>query len=433
MIPYLICISGFIGTGKSTLAKNLARHLSWEYLPNNLKSVRYLDDLFKSPEKWAFETQSSFLIEKSLQIIKKLGAGNHVILDRSLYEDIDIFATYFYEKGQIDPRAWETYQSIAKYFIHQLPKPHAVIQTYCDIDTSIERNKQRIKRLGFQHPEDYFKDIYNCYDQWTQSFNQTPYFRLNSDKYDLSEFDIIKEVANDLKQIFTKSNAPVQMSLFENNSISTKYSLNVLEEIIPVITRKSAKGFIHQHKTNSPLKPYVYIAAPFTNISVIEHVVQALDVPNRLLLSKKAHGKIVKGTYRDTLLKISRILNKKYGLNTLLPHKDVNKWGNKQLTAKEVFETCTSHVENCDFFLGILGESHGAHYEFGVAKGKSIPSVLIKCDEIQTSFIASDVECDDIVVFNCSKLSEIGKIIESKEFSLFLNSHLELKIDYEIN
>lgn len=428
MVPYYICIAGSIGSGKSTLALNLSNLLGWSYLPTHLRSINYLKDLFKNPVKWAFETQSSFLIEKSMQVSNDFKYGKNIILDRSIYEDIDIFAKYFFDKGFIDQRSWKTYLEIAKYIISQLPVPDAIIYTYCSIENIKLRNGSRLKKLNFNHDDNYLVEIYKHYESWERGFNKTPVYKVNSDKFNLKDIDVVKKIIADLSYVFSNSNAPVQLNLYNKDIEFKKYTLQVLEEVVKVKERKNINHFDIK-KTKNPSKPYVYIAAPFTNISVFENDNLYHDKVMPLFSNERPHGKIIKGKYRNTLLKISNIINNKYGLTTLLPHKDVNEWGEKILAPSRVFDICTSHVMNCDFFIGILGESHGSHYEFGIAIGRNIPSAIIQCDEINTSFIMSDIKInnDKLRIFKCELIFDIPKIINSEKFMNFINQYFEIK------
>ena len=70
--PWLVAISGVIGSGKTTLAQGLAEHLGWTYIAESNHAARYLTDLFTDPERWAFEAQTAFLIHKSNQILSAL-------------------------------------------------------------------------------------------------------------------------------------------------------------------------------------------------------------------------------------------------------------------------------------------------------------------------------------------------------------------------
>ena len=61
-------------------------------LPEPELAKRYLNDFFKHYNRFAYQTQMTFLCSKAVHIIELLQSNNSVILDRSLYEDVNIFA-----------------------------------------------------------------------------------------------------------------------------------------------------------------------------------------------------------------------------------------------------------------------------------------------------------------------------------------------------
>jgi len=58
-----IAISGIMGNGKTTFARQLSKILFWASISENLSAKRYLPDLLSDPKRRAFETQLSFYIQ----------------------------------------------------------------------------------------------------------------------------------------------------------------------------------------------------------------------------------------------------------------------------------------------------------------------------------------------------------------------------------
>lgn len=64
-----ICIEGNIGAGKTTLAKELARRLKAEYLPERFEENVLLPLFYREPKTFAFPTEYSFLIDRHKQLM----------------------------------------------------------------------------------------------------------------------------------------------------------------------------------------------------------------------------------------------------------------------------------------------------------------------------------------------------------------------------
>jgi deoxyadenosine/deoxycytidine kinase len=63
-----ICIEGNIGSGKTTLAKALAKKLKATYLPEQFEENTLLPLFYNDPKTFAFPTEYSFLIDRQKQL-----------------------------------------------------------------------------------------------------------------------------------------------------------------------------------------------------------------------------------------------------------------------------------------------------------------------------------------------------------------------------
>jgi len=92
-----IAIAGNMGSGKSTLVDFLARtyDVSPFYEPN--EENPYLPDFYKDMKRWAFRSQLYFLSNK-FRLHQELDRTPGVVaLDRTIFEDAEIFATALHQ------------------------------------------------------------------------------------------------------------------------------------------------------------------------------------------------------------------------------------------------------------------------------------------------------------------------------------------------
>ncbi len=107
-----IAIAGNMGSGKSTLVEFLCRAYGVTpfYEPNDENP--YLADFYKDMKRWAFQSQVYFLSNK-FRLHQELDRQPGVVaLDRTIFEDAEIFATALYQMRKISKRDWETYQGL---------------------------------------------------------------------------------------------------------------------------------------------------------------------------------------------------------------------------------------------------------------------------------------------------------------------------------
>lgn len=416
----LIAIAGMMGTGKTTLARNISTNLGWTLLPEGLRSRTYLNDLFLDEARWAFDTQVSFLCEKSIRLKRYLSLGKNVILDRSIYEDVEVFAGHFYSQNKIDERSFNTYKELAAYFLSELPVPNLVIHCTCPLIEIESRISQRQRNIDLQYPQDHVRLIFERYLEWSKNYTRGPFYSLESQNNDFRNTKIIDKIGKEIRSILTKSstsNTQLALPGFSDKEIIDEEP-KLLQQIIPVNSSISDGSFkISPNYTSS--YPTVYIAAPFTSkASSIDNKKKNL---NLFFDVDEPHGVIDKSPYRDMLNGISNLFKRK-GFNVILPHRDINDWGRKVLTPQEVFKSCTKAVESSDLFIGILGTSHGAHYEFGIAIGLNRPSIIIAPKVMEHSFIAQGITSlpDRILFLECTELENVPSLLNQSKVKKFL-------------
>ena len=413
-----ISIAGIMGSGKTTLAKKLAAKLNWDYIPESLAAKRYLQDLFSETKRWALETQFGFLVNKATTVLAQIKKNRNFILDRTFLEDIEIFAKYFYDNGYIDFRGYDTYKSLADHYLSIIPPPDLIIFCECNLTTAEIRIKNRNRDFQKLYPPNHLEEIYVKYKGWLQNVNNVPFYCINSERYDFREDNIVKTIIDELISIF--SSRPSQYQIFERGS---EPELKLLVEKTPYFSEINKQIVVKKLDLNvdSLPFPYAYIAAPFTSIAQVP-----INQKNKLELfdTQHYHGVIPSGdVIRQLLLNIAKVL-RGWGINSIIPHRDVNEWGKKQLMPVEVFDKCTSHIKNCDLFIGLLGESLGSHIEYGIALGQSKPSIIIDCTEINSSFISQGItnETDKTIVLKCEKIKDIPNQLSKIKFSEIIKS-----------
>jgi deoxyadenosine/deoxycytidine kinase len=414
----LLTVAGIMGSGKTTLSKRLAPALGLTYISESSLGARFLDDLARNRDRWAFDTQLAFLTQKAIAVENAMERGARVLVDRSIHEDVQVFARHFYECGHIDARSFAVYEEIARHFLERLPAPDIMLYCRCAPDIAVERIRGRGRPDVPLHNEDHVREISRRYDAWISSYTGSTVLELNTEVFDVRETRGVQTVAAELEQFL--ADTPLgssQIDLFEPaRSIGVRPPPGVLR----VLFRGPRQP--PRPTLASPVRlpyPTAYLAAPFTSRARTDR-----NGRRTLFPIGQPEGLIGRGSYRTALLDIARAL-RELGVDSVLPHRDLNKWGKKSLTPAEVMRACTAHVASADVFVGVLGLSHGAHYEFGVARGMGKPSIVIRCMELGESFIGSGIEeSAEVLLLHCRRVRDVGAVIRSNEARTFLRRHI---------
>jgi deoxyadenosine/deoxycytidine kinase len=152
-----IAISGNMGSGKSTLVEFLSEtyDVAPFYEPNDENP--YLADFYGDMERWAFPSQLYFLSNK-FRLHQELDRQAGVVaLDRTIFEDAEIFATALFQMRKISKRDWQTYQAFYHAILDAIRPPDLMIYLRCSMRTLRQRIKLRGREMEQEVPLAYLK------------------------------------------------------------------------------------------------------------------------------------------------------------------------------------------------------------------------------------------------------------------------------------
>ena len=179
-----IAIAGNIGVGKSTLVEFLSRTygISPYYEPN--EDNPYLPDFYTDMKRWAFHSQLYFLSNK-FRIHQELDKmPGLVVLDRTIFEDAEVFATALHERRKIDKRDWATYRDFYTAILEAINPPDLMIYLRCSMRTLRKRIRLRGRAMEQDIPLSYLKRLDRLYDQWIESYDMGEVLILETDNLD---------------------------------------------------------------------------------------------------------------------------------------------------------------------------------------------------------------------------------------------------------
>lgn len=185
----VITIAGTVGVGKSSLTRALAKKLNFRTSFENVDHNPYLDKFYDDFERWSFHLQIYFLAERFKEQKRMFEYGGGFIQDRSIYEDVDIFAKMHEEQGTMSPEDFQTYSELfnAMVMTPYFPKPDVLIYLECDYEDVIQRIKQRGRQMEIETDVAYWQKLFQRYEDWIAEFNACPVVRVNINEYDLHE------------------------------------------------------------------------------------------------------------------------------------------------------------------------------------------------------------------------------------------------------
>ena len=191
----VITIAGFIGGGKSSLAKILSEHLNSEAFYESVDDNPILPLFYTASKeeinlkRYPFLLQLWFLNTRFKSIKRALTNKNNV-LDRSIYEDL-YFCQVNYELGRISELEFEIYKSLLNNMLEELdelPKkaPDLMIYLKGNFETFLSRIVGRGREYELDEElYDYYYKLWQGYDNWIQEYyTLSEVVVIDIDKYD---------------------------------------------------------------------------------------------------------------------------------------------------------------------------------------------------------------------------------------------------------
>jgi deoxyadenosine/deoxycytidine kinase len=184
MAGKLVLVAGNIGTGKTSLAERLGERLGWKTAYESVIDNPYLGDFYQNMDAWSFHLQVYFLGHRAQQHMELVSDNRSAIADRSIYEDVKIFARALYQQGSLSERDYRSYQRVFKLIADHLPEPDLLIYLIAPPEILQKRIEERGRKIESGISLEYLQLLDSFYDDWMKTFNLCPVLKIRSDDLD---------------------------------------------------------------------------------------------------------------------------------------------------------------------------------------------------------------------------------------------------------
>lgn len=177
-----IVIAGNIGSGKTTLASLLARHLNnftAEY--EDPTDNPYIYDFYSDMQRWAFNLQIYFLNQRLQSTIRIQQQKLNVVQDRTLYEDAEIFAPNLLTMGLLQQRDFDTYKALYDSVVQLVEPPDLLIYLRASISALVDQIAARGREYEDAIRIDYLKRLNERYESWFDRYDLSKKIEVNVD------------------------------------------------------------------------------------------------------------------------------------------------------------------------------------------------------------------------------------------------------------
>ena len=175
-----IGISGNICTGKTSMLEFIKKTYPIKPCYENDKFNPYLKQFYQNMNLYAFHSQIFYLIQK-LNIYSK-NTNKIIVIDRTIYEDAEIFATNLFKYKYISKKEFAIYWNLYQNIIQLISKPAKLLYLKCSIETIKNRIKKRSIKNHINISSSYLNDLQILYSNWINTFDKNAVITINTDK-----------------------------------------------------------------------------------------------------------------------------------------------------------------------------------------------------------------------------------------------------------
>ncbi|MBO8151328.1 MAG: deoxynucleoside kinase [Candidatus Neomarinimicrobiota bacterium] len=150
------------------MTRIIAERFGWKPFYESVINNPYLEDFYSDMGRWSFNLQIYFLSHRFKTHKLMAEGGFSSVQDRTIYEDVEIFARNLYEMGHMDKRDWENYRELFGIMVPYLRKPDLIIYLRADVDTLVERIRNRGRSFEKSIDVSYLTRLNELYESWIE-------------------------------------------------------------------------------------------------------------------------------------------------------------------------------------------------------------------------------------------------------------------------
>lgn len=204
---YFVSIAGNIGSGKSSLTKLIAERFDWIPYYESVQDNPYLTDFYGDMHRWSFNLQIYFLSHRFRTHREILNRPESVVQDRSIYEDVEIFAKNLYELGRLNERDYMNYHNLFGEMVSYLKPPDLLVYLKANNDTLMKQIKKRGRDFEQNIEPMYINKLNETYTDWIKNYKSGESMVIETDNLDFVSSQ------DDLNYVIDK----IEKRLFDSN------------------------------------------------------------------------------------------------------------------------------------------------------------------------------------------------------------------------
>jgi deoxyguanosine kinase len=174
-----IVVEGPIGAGKTSLARQLADHLSADMLLEQPEDNPFLPRFYDDMQRFALPTQLTFLFQRvdQLRHLTQVDMFGEPTVSDFLLDKDPLFAHL-----NLSDDEYALYDKVYRHLKPQTPTPDLVIYLQAPVDTLLARVRMRGVSFEQSIPDEYLARLADAYARYFYQYDDAPLLIINSER-----------------------------------------------------------------------------------------------------------------------------------------------------------------------------------------------------------------------------------------------------------
>ena len=204
---FYIAVEGPIGVGKTSLANLISKELGARLVLEQFEENPFLPEFYKDPERYSFQTQLFFLLQRyrQQQELKQVDMFQNLLITDYLFVKDRLFASL-----NLNEKEMHLYDTVANLLEKNIIRPDLVIYLQADTDSLMNNIARRGREMEEDISKDYIDALGQVYTEYFFRYQDSPLVIINTNNIDFVHNE------NDLNEIINFIRKPVSGTKFFN-------------------------------------------------------------------------------------------------------------------------------------------------------------------------------------------------------------------------
>ena len=191
------------------MSKKLGARLVLEEFEEN----PFLPDFYKDPERYSFQTQLFFLLQRyrQQQELRQVDMFQNLLVTDYMFVKDRLFASL-----NLDEKEMQLYDTVANLLERNIIKPDLVIYLQASTDTLMKNISNRGREMESDITHEYIDALSQVYTEYFFRYQETPLVIINTNNIDFVHNE------NDFKEVIQFIRKPISGTKFFNPVSDTK-------------------------------------------------------------------------------------------------------------------------------------------------------------------------------------------------------------------